>query len=398
MHHTAYWPAFNLILSCFLALGFLFGAWQVMITDLQQALQLSSSSFGLALTLGVIGSLPAMFVTGRLADKFGARRVMAISCWLMAIMVAQLYWVNHYSFLIAVLFLLLGSAGALDVAMNAAAVNYEQRSEHKSMSFFHAGYSGGAAVSALFTGFLLTQQVNFRTIYLGLALVLVLVGLCVWFAKRLDNKISHPVQPVDKASSTSTEGIGSLFKIPLLLILASIVGLTFFSEGTLEIWSAVYLRLSLDLPVLLGAAGPAIFHIAMMTGRLTSGWVLKHFSRLKVLIIAGLLAACGMALSLVTTQPPLILTGFLIAGLALASIVPIIFSLAGNVAPERSGQVISVITICGYSGFLVGPALIGALADAWGLRVALVSLIFMGLGIIILSVRLKHYLPHFSKP
>jgi MFS family permease len=119
---------------------------------------------------------------------------------------------------------------------------------------------------------------------------------------------------------------------------------------------------------------------------------------LKVLIIAGLLAACGMALSLVTTQPPLILTGFLIAGLALASIVPIIFSLAGNVAPERSGQVISVITICGYSGFLVGPALIGALADAWGLRVALVSLIFMGLGIIILSVRLKHYLPHFSKP
>jgi MFS family permease len=158
------------------------------------------------------------------------------------------------------------------------------------------------------------------------------------------------------------------------------------------------LRLSLDLPVLLGAAGSAIFHIAMMTGRLTSGWVLKHFSRLKVLIIAGLLAACGMALSLVTTQPPLILTGFLIAGLALASIVPIIFSLAGNVAPERSGQVISVITICGYSGFLVGPALIGALADAWGLRVALVSLIFMGLGIIILSVRLKHYLPHFSKP
>lgn len=395
MHQSAHWSAFNLVLSGFLALGLLFGAWQVMITDLQQALQLSASTFGIALTCGVIGSLPAMFVTGRLADKFGARRVAAISCWLTALMVAQLYWVNHYIILIAILFIMLGSAGAWDVAINASAVNYEQRTSHKSMSFFHAGYSGGAAASALFTGYLLMQQVPFRLIYLCLALGLLVVGLGIWLAKPLDSIVSHPVKAPDTTDSTKApaEGLGTLFRIPLLLILAAIIALTFFSEGTLEIWSAVYLRLALDLPVLIGAAGPAIFHLAMMTGRLTSGWVLHHFERRNVLLTAGFLAACGMTLSLITTHPPLILSGFLLAGLALASVVPIVFSLAGNVAPERSGQVISVLTICGYSGFLVGPALIGGLADLWGLRVALVLLILMGAGIITLSWRLKYYLP-----
>lgn len=394
MHHHAHWPAFGLVLSCFLALGLLFGAWQVMITDLQQALQLSPSTFGLALTCGVLGSLPAMFLTGRLADKLGARRVMAISCLLMALVVAQLYWVNHYLVLIMVLFLLLGSAGALDVAINAAAVNYEQRTTHKAMSFFHAGYSGGAAASALMTGYLLSIHVPFRLIYLWIALGVAVIGLLVLLAKPLDRFISHPIAQQD--NHNAAQGLAGLFRIPLLMILATIAGLTFFSEGTLEIWSAVYLRLALDLPVLLGAAGPAIFHIAMMLGRLTAGWVANHFERRKVLLMAGIVAALGMIVSLSTTYPPLILLGFLMSGLALAGIVPIVFSLAGGVAPERSGQVISVITIMGYSGFLVGPALVGSLADWLGLRIALLLLIGAGIGILILSMRLKQYLPSLS--
>ncbi|WP_020561318.1 MFS transporter [Thiofilum flexile] len=393
MQHPAHWSAFGLVLSCFLALGLLFGAWQVMITDLQQALNLSPSAFGLALTCGVLGSLPAMFLTGGLADKFGARRVMAISCLLMAIVVAQLYWVDHYIILIVVIFLLLGSAGALDVAINAAAVNYEQRTSQQAMGFFHAGYSGGAAASALVTGYLLSISVPFRSIYLWVAIVVGLVGLVVLWAKPLDKLVSHPVEQTDKDGGSTVQGLGSLFRIPLLVILATIVGLTYFSEGTLEIWSAVYLRLALDLPVLLGAAGPAIFHIAMMLGRLTAGWVATHFKRRNILLFGGVMAALGMFISLITTYPPLILLGFLLTGLALAGIVPIVFSLAGEVAPERSGQVISVVTIMGYTGFLVGPALIGGLADWLGLRVALLLLIGAGIGILLLSIRLRQYLP-----
>ncbi|MFM2318584.1 MAG: hypothetical protein RLZZ215_1205, partial [Pseudomonadota bacterium] len=181
-----------------------------------------------------------------------------------------------------------------------------------------------------------------------------------------------------------------LFRTPILLLLAAITGLTFFSEGTLEMWSAVYLRLSLDLPTLVGAAGPAVFHFAMMVGRLGSGWILIHWRRRWVLRISGLMAAVGILLSVSSLYPPIILMGFLIAGLALAAVVPIVFSLAGDIAPKQAGQVISVITILGYIGFLLGPSLIGTLADLMGLRLALLALGVAGMGVVLMSFKIQH--------
>lgn len=85
-------------------------------------------------------------------------------------------------------------------------------------------------------------------------------------------------------------------------------------------WSAVYLRLSLDLPTIIRASRPCGFHLAMMTGRLGSGWILLHWRRRWVLRVSGVMAAVSILLSVSTLYPPIILTGFLIAGLALAAV------------------------------------------------------------------------------
>ncbi len=77
-------------------------------------------------------------------------------------------------------------------------------------------------------------------------------------------------------------------------------------------------------------------------------------------------------------HPLLTLLGFLIAGIALAGVAPVAFSLAGNHAPQHSGAVSSAITVISYSGFLLGPALIGGLAELFSLRLALAALILGG--------------------
>jgi MFS family permease len=102
------------------------------------------------------------------------------------------------------------------------------------------------------------------------------------------------------------------------------------------------------------------------------------------------MAAVGILLSVSTLYPLIILTGFLIAGLALAAVVPIVFSLAGDIAPKQAGQVISVITILGYIGFLLGPSLIGHLADFIGLRLALLALGVAGMGVVLMSFKIQH--------
>lgn len=384
MQSAAFW----VVISGFFALGAIFGSWQVMMADLQRAFGLSSGQLGLTLTLGVVGSFPAMLLTGRLADRWGARRLMLISILVSALAYASFHWVNSYPLLLISIIGLMASSGALDVGINAAAVNYEQNTGDTRMSFFHAGYSGMAAVAALTTGFLLFTGMQFRTVYLLVAGLLLCLGFIYALSTNLDKIISHHQQTPAAEANTTSRAV--LFRTPILLLLAAITGLTFFSEGTLEMWSAVYLRLSLDLPTIIGAAGPAVFHLAMMTGRLGSGWILLHWRRRWVLRVSGVMAAVGILLSVSTLYPPIILTGFLIAGLALAAVVPIVFSLAGDIAPKQAGQVISVITILGYIGFLLGPSLIGNLADLVGLRWALLALGVAGIGVVLMSFKIQH--------
>ena len=83
---------------------------------------------------------------------------------------------------------------------------------------------------------------------------------------------------------------------------------------------------------------------------------------------AGLSGALGVGLALASTSPVLAILGFLLAGLSYAGVLPIIFSLAGQSAPNRVGQVTSVITTIGYLGFLLGPGLIGGAAQLISLR------------------------------
>jgi MFS family permease len=104
---------------------------------------------------------------------------------------------------------------------------------------------------------------------------------------------------------------------------------------------------------------------------------------------AGVLAAAGMALALATDDPAWTLAGLLCTGLALAAIAPQAFSIAGDHAGGRGGEASSLITMVSYSGFLLGPALIGGLSAAFGLRTALTTLVAAGLAITVLALWLR---------
>ena len=154
-------------------------------------------------------------------------------------------------------------------------------------------------------------------------------------------------------------------------------------------WSGVYLRRTLELSALLGGSGVAVFFGAMAVGRLGAALVIARLGNRRTIMGAGLLAAGGMTLALATREPLLVVAGFLVVGLALSAVVPIAFSVAGDIAPERAGAAISVVTTLGYGGFLLGPVIVGGLAEVIGLRAALGIIAVSGLLIFTLALRLK---------
>ena len=148
-------------------------------------------------------------------------------------------------------------------------------------------------------------------------------------------------------------------------------------------WSGIYLRQALDLPALVGGSG------AMAAGRLATGWAVARLGNRGTLLGAGLLTAAGMALAFATTLPALVVGGFLLVGLAISGVAPLAFSAAGDVAPNRAGAAVLVLTTFGYGGLLLGPVVIGGLAELVGLRTSLGTIIVAGLAIFALSSLLR---------
>src|SRR3712207_5473042 len=157
----------------------------------------------------------------------------------------------------------------------------------------------------------------------------------------------------------------------------------------MEHWSGIYLRNTLGLAAVVGGSGVALFYGAMALGRLASGWLVGRVGNRRTLLGSGAIAAGGMALALATKNPVLVIGGFLVVGLALAAIAPVGFSVAGDLAPDRAGSAVSVVTTFGYGGFLLGPPLVGGLAEVVGLRVALGLIALAGLSVFVLSLKLE---------
>ena len=272
------------------------------------------------------------------------------------------------------------SSGLYDVGINAAAVDLEKATGRRFMAVLHAAFSGGGVVGALSAGALLSAGMNYRHVFLAALVPLGAVLLAV-------ATVRFPPQGGPPERGEDAGALDLYHSLPLLLI-AVIATLLLLSEGEMEHWSGVYLRRTLDLSALLGGTGVAVFFGAMAVGRLGAALVIARFGNRRTLLGAGLLAAGGMTLALATREPLLVIAGFLVVGLALSAVVPIAFSAAGDIAPERAGAAISVVTTLGYGGFLLGPVIVGGLAEVVGLRAALGIIAVSGLAIFTLALRL----------
>jgi MFS family permease len=372
----------SVLLGAFGVFGLFWGTFAVLLADLSGALDLSPGPLGVALFVGAAASILAMALLGWTSDRLGRRAFLLVSGCVMGLGIAALAFVGGYWALLAALMVLYAASGLYDVGINSAAVDLERAAGRRFMAVMHAAFSTGGVAGALSAGALLSAGVDYRYVYLALLPPLGAVVLAVAATRFFGS--GELAQNAGK-----TGGRGLYRSAPLLLLIAVIATLGLLSEGEMEHWSGVYLRNTLGLSALLGGSGVAVFYGSMAVGRLGAAFVIDRFGDRRTLLGAGLLTAGGMALALATREPLLVVAGFLVVGLALSAVVPIAFSVAGDLAPENAGAAVSVVTTLGYGGFLLGPVIVGGLAEIAGLRGALGVIVVSGVLIFALSLRLK---------
>lgn len=379
MHRTALALVFG-------AFGLMFGIWQVVLPDLTLALGIDEGRLGFALAVGFLAAFPSMWLAGRAVDRLGSTPVLVVTATAMAIAYVVFATVPSYEGLLVTLFVFYAGSGAYDIGINGAAIGYEEATGRHVMTPLHAAFSGGGLVGALGAGVALALGVPFNLTYLAVP-VLLAIAVLAMRAARLPG--SGP-RPHHENAAGSARRIG----ITLIVLCLGIVALTAtVSEGALESWSAIYLRLTLGFPAELGVAGVAVFHGAMLIGRALGAPVVARLGRRRTLLAAGMLAAIAMPISLATTFAPLVLGGFFAVAIGLSVLFPVAVSMAGSLARGEHGRAASTVITIGYAGFVVGPAVIGAVAATVSLRAALLVVSAAGLLTVALALGLLRRIP-----
>ncbi|MFB2552931.1 MFS transporter [Ensifer soli] len=379
---TGYMPRERLAVSLlFLMNGFIVGNWAPKIPEFKDRLGIGESVLGLLVLVFGIGSLVMMPIAGAAIARLGSRVVMLATAVLLTPMLVLMTAVDGLYLAGAAMFLLGGFVGAMDVAMNANAVEVEKSMRRAIMSSCHAYWSLGGLIGAAIGGPLIAS--------FGLMIHAVAVTL----AAGVIVVIAWPLVIADGPHPDAEKAKLALPMTPLPWLIGIIALFSMVPEGTVLDWGALYLRNELGASVATSGFGFAAFSAAMAVMRFAGDHIRDRFGAVKTLRVCTVIALVGLVVAGAAPSAWIAILGFALAGLGISNMVPIAFSAAGNMPGLAPGIGMSVATTMGYSGILVAPSLIGFVAEHTGF-----ALVFMTVPILFLAVLLlSHHAVHADR-
>jgi predicted MFS family arabinose efflux permease len=372
----------------FLLYGVVLGSWTSRIPAVKQGLHLSDGKLSFALLAFAAGAIFGMQAVGRLVDRYGSGRVMLPAAIVDgAILIAPAFAPN-LPLLVLALFGFGVVHGTLNIAMNANAVEVERAWQRPIMSSFHAVYSIGGFIGSAVGGLLARAGLSAGATF-GSVTVLVMLGVG-WSSRWAYVPAIPPRSAADAAPALAPAAAlttsprtrlrlhasvrSSLTQITApssVLFLGALAFCCLVGEGAAADWSAVYLRDNLGTTAGFAASAYAAFAIAMTAGRLVGDRLAAALGPMRLVRGCGVLASVGLGIGLLINAPAAGVIGFGCLGAGLSCIVPQVFTAAGSRDPERAGQAIARVASLGFLGFIIGPILIGGLAELVGLPAAL---------------------------
>jgi MFS family permease len=362
----------------FFCQGLSFASWASRIPDIKNALQLSEAGLGSILLALPAGQLMTMPFSGRAVTRFGSKYVLRIAIIGYVISLTNIGLVQAPWQLALALFSFGVCGNLCNISVNTQALHAERIYERPIMAGFHgiwstAGFSG-AMIGALM------MKLELRPWYHFLIIAAMIAIAAVFFQKYLlltpTNKLASSFKRIRKPHGS-------------LLLLGAIAFCCLSAEGCMFDWSGVYFRDVVLAEGSLVSLGYASFMIMMATGRFTGDRLARRFGRKRMVQLSGLLIFGGMMIAVLF---PAILTatiGFMIVGLGVSSIIPLMYSTAGKVKEVASGIAIATVSGVGFFGFLMGPPLIGYIAELAGLPVSFAVIAVLGIVISLLINRVK---------
>jgi MFS family permease len=346
------------VTTIFFLNGAVFSSWYARLPAIQEDLGLGPGAVGLALLGAPAGLLVAQPLVGALVARRGSRGVVAALPAYVAAVVLPAVAVDTATLFVATA--VVGAAnGTLDIAMNIQGLAVERASTRRIFNSLHAAFSFGALAGAGVAGAVAALGVAPLSHLIAMAVVGGVAAAVVSPHLHRDEQAADRRAPLVARPTLHLAALGAIAFCALL------------AEGAVFDWSGIYLATETGASPGVAPLGLAAFALTMGVGRLLADRAAERAGARTVARAGATLAAVGLGLGLIVATPPTALLGFAFMGMGLSAVFPLALRASGRVE-SSSGPAVAAVSTVGYGGFLLGPPLIGILADGSGLRAALV--------------------------
>lgn len=359
--------------------GFSFASWASRIPDIKNKLNLSDGALGGVLLGLPLGQLTAMVVSGYLVTRYGSKRILSVAALLYPAILLLLASVTASWQLLAGLFVFGVCGNLCNISINTQGVGVERLYGRSIMASFHGLWSLAGFAGGLISTFMVANQVSPFTHF---CVVYIIAFLLAVFARQI-------ILPRDgyKVSPEKTK----VFIRPdrYIVILGFIAFACMVCEGTMFDWSGVYFENVVHAPQSLTRLGYVAFMCTMAGGRFAADRIVTKYGVERILKMSGLIILTGLMLAVIFPGIVMATIGFLLVGIGVSSVVPMVFSLAGKSKTIPPSVALASVSSIGFLGFLMGPPLIGFIAQASSLRWSFAVIALLGLGTTLLAGKIN---------
>jgi len=360
--------------------GFHFANFAARVPTVRDGLGLTPQQMGLLLLVGSVGSLVALPLSGLVVQRLGAAttvRAFAVVN-VVGLLLAGAMVAAGLPVLVALsFFVFCVGTSVWDSAMNLEGTVVERHRGATIMPKLHAGFSLGTVAGAG-TGALAAWAQLPLLVHLLIVLVPSLVTVLLATRGFLPAEGTGDVAADETEARAARKGrVGRAARAwtePRTLLLGLVVLAAAITEGSANDWMALAVVDGFEVDNAVGAVFFGVFVAAMTLGRFAGGALLDRFGRVVVLRVSAGLAILGLALFAIPSSILLAAIGAILWGLGAAVGFPVGISAAAD-DPLHAATRVPVVATIGYSAFLVGPPVLGFLADKVGYRTALLAII-----------------------
>jgi MFS family permease len=346
------------------AFGAFIGVWAVVVADVVATLGVSPGGFGRILAVALACSAGVNVVAGSLAERWGTSVLLrrSLVAWIAATLATAAAGAAEGPALSVAVVAVLSVGGAVDVAANVAATA-ALAGDPGRLVRFHATFNLGAAAGAAVAGVLLRLDVPWPVVLCVPAVVAAVALFLAVGAELPAGAAGEDLGPLHALREIRRAG---------LVVLALVFAGGAMVEGGIDTWGVVVLREQLGVGVVVGAGAYVAGQLVAMASRASLGPIAGSLGAARGIAVGGSLAAVGLVMLALAPAAPAV-AGLALAAAGIAVCWPLLLARAAE-GLDRPGPVVGGVTAFGYLGLVLGPPIVGGLADAVGLRHALLAL------------------------